>query len=95
MTDPNVLVSSSEIDGTITTAGIQEEVLMSVDRKSVWSLTEIRHYATYNVVTKEVIKTYSVQELNSEAVFIYLMLCMALSVVSLGLMEYFRSPSPF
>ncbi len=55
-----VIPASDKIDGTITDSGIQAQVVISIRRKHPWSLTETKEMATYNIVTKEVIKTYTV-----------------------------------
>jgi hypothetical protein len=58
MTNTNVIVSSPNLKGDITSCKLEQQEIR-VDRKSVFSLQEKHTYVSYDVCNKQVVEQYT------------------------------------
>lgn len=57
----NIIIPSSEVKGDITSCKIDKQIV-SIERKSVFSISQKVNYITYDVCNKQQISSYSVPE---------------------------------
>jgi hypothetical protein len=60
------IIPTNNIQGDITSCKI-ETALTKIDKEWALSLTQISHYQSYDVCTKEVVETYHIQEITPAA----------------------------
>ena len=69
MDTQTIIVPGSKVEGNITSCKI-EQVLKSVDKKSVFSFRQTSTYITYDVCNKQIIAEYKVPEFTSFGIFL-------------------------
>ena len=78
----NMIIPTNNIEGNITSCRI-EQALKSIDKKSVFSLTQTNTYMTYDVCNRQVISEYKLQSLGSFSWFFVVLI--SLFVLGLGI----------
>jgi hypothetical protein len=82
MNTQTIIVPGPKVEGNITSCKI-EQVLKSIDKKSVFSLRQTSTYITYDVCNKQIITEYKVPEFTSFSVIfgIAIIFCLMMGMV--------------
>ena len=88
MNEANVIVPTSNVEGNITNCKIENQ-LLSIDRKSAFSVTETRNYITYDVCNKQELARYSMPEFTGNGgIGVFILFLILFAVITHNITKY-------